>query len=106
MAKEPRGDAAYWAKLAVEEILHYFGIPEEHDESCFFHAKGFGKGTVEDCRRDYCPKCREFLLQLNDPLDFDKLLARVENLQGEHQTHPQLEGEFKRLFRSFCSPRM
>ena len=78
MSKEPRADAKYWAKLGVEEILHYFSIPEEHDESCFFHAKAFGKGTVEDCRRDYCPKCREFLRQLKDPLDFDKLLARVE----------------------------
>ena len=82
MSEEPRGDTEYWAKLGVEEILHYFSIPEAHDESCFFHAKAFGKGTVEDCRREYCSKCREFLRQLKDPLDFDKLSERVERIYG------------------------
>ena len=82
MSEELRGDAEYWAKVGVEEILHYFSIPEAHDESCFFHAKAFGKGTVEDCRREYCSKCREFLRQLKDPLDFDKLSERVERIYG------------------------
>jgi len=61
MSEEPRGDVGYWAKLGVEELLHYFRIPEKHDEGCFFHSKEFGKSTVEDCWRDYCPKCLEFM---------------------------------------------
>jgi len=80
MSEEPRGDVEYWAKLGVEEILHYFGIPKQHDENCFFHAKEFGKGTVEDCWKDYCPKCREFMRQLEDPLDFGKLFVGVEEI--------------------------
>jgi len=82
MSEEPRRDVEYWAKLGVEEILHYFCIPEQHDENCFFHAKEFGKATVEDCRRDYCPKCREFMVHLKDPLDFGELFERMEEIYG------------------------
>ena len=77
MSKELKGDVDYWAKLGVEEILHYFGIPEQHDENCFFHSKEYGKATVEDGKKDYCPKCERFMRQLEAPLDFDKLYTRV-----------------------------
>jgi len=80
MSEEPRGDVQYWAKVGVEEILHYFGIPEQHDENCFFHPKEFGKAAVEDCWKDYCPKCREFMQQLKYPLDFEKLFMKVEEI--------------------------
>ena len=88
--KELRGDKDYWVKTGVEEILHCFGAPEQHDEDCFFHSKAWGqpcaqKGlqgqdTVEDGRKDFCPKCRQLMLQLEDPLDFDHISARVEDI--------------------------
>jgi hypothetical protein len=37
---------------------------------------------VEDCRQDYCPKCREFMAHLKDPLDFGKLFERMEEIYG------------------------
>lgn len=78
-----RGDAEYWAKVGVEEFLHYFGVPEQHDEDCFFHPKDYGeKLTMEDHRKAYCPKCREFMLQLEAPLNFNQLSARVEEIYG------------------------
>ena len=80
MSEEPRDNVEYWAKAGVEEILHYFGIPEQHDENCFFHAKEFGKATLEDCWKDYCPKCREFMRQLKYPLDFEKLFVKMEEI--------------------------
>lgn len=80
MSEEPRGNVEYWAKSAVEEILHYFRIPEQHNENCFFHAKEFGKATLEDCWKDYCPKCREFMRQLEYPLDFEKLFVKMEEI--------------------------
>ena len=90
MSEEPRRDVEYWAKLGVEEILHYFGIPEQHDENCFFHAKEFGKATVEDCRRDYCPKCREFMAHLKKPLDFGKLFEKMEGIYGRRKEERRL----------------
>ena len=80
MSKELRKDIEYWTKLGAEEILHYFGVPEQHDENCFFHSKEYGKATLEDSKKDYCPKCRKFMLQLAAPLDFAKLSARVEEI--------------------------
>jgi hypothetical protein len=80
MSEEPRGNVEYWAKTAVEEILHYFSIPELHDENCFFHSKEFGKAGLEDCWNDYCPKCREFMRQLRYPLDFEKLFVKMEEI--------------------------
>jgi len=80
MSKELKGAVEYWAKLGVEEILHYFGIPEQHDENCFFHPKEYGKATVEDGKKDYCPKCQRFMRQLEAPLDFDKLYTRVKEI--------------------------
>ncbi len=80
MSEELREDIEYWAKTGVEEILHYFGIPEKHDENCFFHSKEYGKTTMDDGRKDYCQRCRYFMLQLKAPLYFDKLLARVEDI--------------------------
>ena len=80
MSEEPRGDVGYWAKLGVEEILHYFIIPEQHDENCFFHPKECGKATVEDCWKDYCPKCREFMRQIKDPVDFGVLFAKMQEI--------------------------
>jgi hypothetical protein len=35
---------------------------------------------VEDGRKDFCPKCRQLMLQLEDPLDFDEISARVEDI--------------------------
>ena len=80
MSEETRDNAEYWAKTGVEEILHYFGIPEQHNENCFFHAKEFGKATLEDCWKNYCPKCREFMRQLKYPLDFEKLFVKMEEI--------------------------
>ena len=85
-------DVQYWAKVGVEEILHYFGIPEQHDENCFFHAKEFGKATVEDCWKDYCPKCREFMQQLKYPLDFEKLFMKVEEIYEIKPKHRRRRG--------------
>lgn len=76
---ELRGDVEYWAKLGVERILWYLGVPPQHDENCFFLPKE-GRITVEDRRKDYCSKCQEFMLQLEAPLDFAKLTARVEEI--------------------------
>jgi len=86
--KELRGDKDYWVKTGVEEILHCFGVPEQHDEDCFFHSKAWGQAwteqserhTVEDGRKDFCPQCRQLMLQLEDPLDFDDISARVEDI--------------------------
>jgi len=80
MFKELRGDKDYWVKTGVEEILHCFGVPELHDEDCFFHPKAWGQVTAEDGRKDFCPKCRQLMLQLEDPLDFDQISARVEDI--------------------------
>lgn len=80
MYKELRGDIEYWAKLGVEEILHYFSVPKQHDGNCFFHPKQPEKITVEDRRKNYCPKCQEFMVQLEDPLEWNKLLAKVEEI--------------------------
>jgi hypothetical protein len=92
-----RGDPGYWAKVAVEELFHYFGVPEQHDEGCFFHPKGYEgyfsrptpvgsaleeKLTIEDSRKDYRPKCRRFMLELEAPLDFTKLSLKVEEIYG------------------------
>ncbi len=82
MSNEQRADAGYWAKLGVEEILHYFNIPEKHDVNCFFHAKAFGEATIEDSWKDYCPKCREFMLQIKDPVDFVELFDKMEEIFG------------------------
>ena len=86
--KELRGDKDYWVKTGVEEILHCFGVPEQHDEDCFFHSEAWGQAwteqserhTVEDGSKDFCPKCRQLMLQLEDPLDFDEISARVEDI--------------------------
>ena len=78
--KELRDDKDYWVKTGVEEILHCFGVPEQHDEDCFFHPKAWGQVTAEDGRMDFCPKCRQLMLQLEDPLDFDHISARVEEI--------------------------
>ena len=88
--KELRGDKDYWVKTGVEEILHCFGVPEQHDEDCFFHPKAGGQAwteqserhPVEDGRRDFCPKCRQLMLQLEDPLDFEEVSARVADIYG------------------------
>ena len=82
MSKAPRADAGYWAKLGMEEILHYFRVPEQHDEGCFFHAKAFGEATVADCYKDYCLKCRRFMGELKDPLDFGKLFVKMQEMYG------------------------
>lgn len=82
MSKAPRADAGYWARLGVEELLHYFRVPEQHDEGCFFHAQEFGKATVADCWKDYCPKCRRFMGEIKDPLDFGKLFLRMQEIYG------------------------
>lgn len=79
MVEELRGDVGYWAKLGVEKCLWCLRVPPQHDESCFFLPKE-GRITVEDRRKDYCPKCREFMLQLEPPLDFDELTARAEEI--------------------------
>lgn len=78
--KELRGDEDYWVKTGVEEILHCFGVPKQHDEDCFFHPKAWGQDTVEDGRKDFCSKCRQLMLRLEDPLDFDEISARVEDI--------------------------
>ena len=83
MSEEPRCDVEYWAKLGVQMILQYFCIPKQHDENCFFHAKEYGKATVEDSRLDYCPKCREFMAHLKAPLDFGKLFEKMEKIYGK-----------------------
>ncbi len=82
MSEELRGSVEYLAKLGVEEIFHYFGIPEQHDENCFFHAKEFGKATLEDCWKDYCTKCQEFMQQLKYPIDFGNLFVKIEEIYG------------------------
>jgi hypothetical protein len=96
--EELRGDKDYWVKTGVEEILHCFGVPEQHDEDCFFskawgQPRGIGtieaelvnrggiprgQDTVEDGRKDFCPKCRQLMLQMEDPLDFDEISARAD----------------------------
>ena len=66
------------ARLKVERII----------EPDFFHSKAWGQAwteqserhTVEDGRMDFCPKCRQLMLQLEDPLDFDDISARVEEI--------------------------
>jgi len=80
MSGEPRRDVGYWAKLAVEEILHYFSIPEQHDVNCFYHSMAFGEATVEDCWKNYCPKCLEFMRHLRDPIDFAESLEKMEEI--------------------------
>jgi len=80
MSDEPSQDVEYWARLGVQMILQYFCIPKKHDENCFFHAKEYGKATVEDCHLDYCPKCREFMLQVKDPIDFAGLFAKMNEI--------------------------
>ena len=82
MSEELRDSVEYWAKLGVEEILHYFGVPEQHNENCFFHAKEFGKATLEDCWKDYCPKRQEFMQQLKYPIDFEKLFVKMKEIYG------------------------
>ena len=100
MSKELKGAVEYWAKLGVEEILHYFGIPEQHDENCFFHPKEYGKATVEDGKKDYCPKCRKFMLHLESPRNFDDLSAQARETY-EFNPKPTRRGEriFERLLR-------
>jgi hypothetical protein len=80
MPQELRGNGEYWAKLGLEGILWYLGVPKQHDENCFFHPKEYGKATVEDHQKDFCPKCQKFMLQLKAPLDFDRLYTRVEEI--------------------------
>ena len=106
MSDEPRGSVEYWAKLGVEEILHYFGIPEQHDENCFFHAKEFGKATLEDCWKNYCPKCREFMQQLKYPLDFEKLFVKMDEIYEikaeRREWKAVLKGYFHKLLMQRC----
>ncbi|MHB8093278.1 MAG: hypothetical protein ACYDH8_17025 [Syntrophales bacterium] len=85
MSEPCRQDVEYWAKLGVQMILEYFCIPKQHDEKCFFHAKEYGKATVEDSRLDYCPKCREFMAHLKAPLDFGKLFKKMEKIYGKEK---------------------
>ncbi len=86
MFKELRSDVEYLSKVGVEEVLHYFGIPKQHNENCFFHATEFGKAALEDSINDYCSKCREFMRQLEYPLDFEKLFVKMEEIY-------EIEGE-------------
>jgi len=96
MFKELKRDVGYWIKLGIDEVLHYFGVPEQHDENCFFHAKAYGQDTVEDGRKDFCPKCRELMLQLEDPLDFDEIFAKVEDIY-ELKPKRRKEGALRRF---------
>lgn len=80
MSDQLRMDVDYWAKAGVEEILHCFGIPEHHDEHCFFHSKNYGDYAVEDSRLGYCLKCREFMLQLEAPIDHVELHSSVDDI--------------------------
>ncbi|MDZ7696534.1 MAG: hypothetical protein U5R49_06290 [Deltaproteobacteria bacterium] len=82
MSVAPRGDVGYLARVGLKELLHYFRIPEKHDDGCFFHCKTFGEATVEDCWKDYCSKCREFMGLLKEPLDFRRLFVRMEEIYG------------------------
>lgn len=97
MPNELRGDVGYWAKLGVEKCLWYLRVPPQHDESCFFLPKE-GRITVEDRRKDYCPKCQKFMLQLEAPLDFDKLTARAEEI---YELRPKPRRRWKGILRRF-----
>ena len=99
MPQELRGNGEYWAKLGLEGILWYLGVPKQHDENCFFLPKE-GRVTVEDRQKDFCPKCRKFMLQLESPLNFDDLSARAREIY-EFNSKPRRRGEriFERLLR-------
>lgn len=51
---------------------------------------------MEDGRKDFCPKCRELMLQLEDPLDFDELFAKVEDIY-ELKPKRRKEGALRRV---------
>lgn len=78
MPLELKGDPGYWAE--VEELPHCFGVPEQHDESCFFHPESYEKLTIEDSRRDFCPRCQKLMIELEVPLDLAKLHSRVKEI--------------------------
>lgn len=50
--------------------------------ACFFHPEGLGQITAEDARKEYCPKCRELMRQLESPLDVTRICSEVEEIYG------------------------
>ena len=66
---ELRNDQDYWTKVGVEEILHCFGVPEQHDENCFFHPPATEDTTSDQNQNDYCSSCLQFMLDLRQPFD-------------------------------------
>lgn len=89
MPPELRGDAQFWAKVGVEGILYYFGVPEGHDSACFFHPEGCSCLAVEDARKYYCLKCREFMGRLESPLDVARICSEAEEIYGLASTPGQ-----------------
>jgi predicted Zn-dependent protease len=88
-------DPRYYAKVGAEEILHYFGVPHQHDGACFFHPKpGDQQLDTEDHRKEYCARCLKFMAKLHEPLDFDRLVRAAQVMYGQGREH---EGLWKRI---------
>lgn len=70
--------SAFLSKVAVEEILHVFTVPKNHDPSCFYHPKEWP--TREDSANEFCAKCLLLTASLEDPINIAQTHALVDKL--------------------------
>lgn len=69
---ELKENVDYLAKLGTEQFHRLIGILP-HDKNCFtFYSKS---GIIPDevIENDYCPKCKEFMDRLSNPLDYRQI---------------------------------
>lgn len=73
-------DVRFLSKLAAEEILHMFDVPEGHDPLCFSHPEvRLSKASHE---YEYCQKCLRLMGSLAEPLNHEEIYRFVDELFG------------------------